>query len=90
MSEETQKPEAQPQATPPQGEQKAVELTVQDVGVIRSVDDVAYQRGAFKPNEMEAVGKTYNKLDSFLQKVQKAEEEEKKGKEGREQPKGEK
>ena len=71
MSEETKQPEAQPQATAPQGEQKAVELTVQDLGVIRSVIDVASQRGAFKANEMEAVGKTYNKLDSFLQQVQK-------------------
>ena len=39
---------------------------------------------------MEAVGKTYNKLDSFLQQVQKAEEEAKKAKEGTEEPKGEK
>ena len=82
MSEETKQPEAQPQ--------KAVELTVQDLGVIRSVIDVASQRGAFKANEMEAVGKTYNKLDSFLQQVQKAEEEAKKAKEGTEEPKGEK
>ena len=90
MSEENKQPEAQPQATPPQGEQKAVELTVQDLGVIRSVIDVASQRGAFKANEMEAVGKTYNKLDSFLQQVQKAEEEAKKAKEGAEETKGEK
>lgn len=59
--------QAQPQAAP-------VELTVQDLGVIRSVIDVATQRGAFKANELEAVGKTYNKLDTFLQQVQKAEE----------------
>ena len=31
-----------------------------------------------KLNEMEAVGKTFNKLDAFLQTVQKAEEEAKK------------
>jgi len=59
--------QAKPQAAP-------VELTVQDLGVIRSVIDVATQRGAFKANELEAVGKTYNKLDTFLQQVQKAEE----------------
>ena len=51
-----------------------VELTVQDLGVLRSIIDVASQRGAFKANEMEAVGKTYNKLDVFLQQVAKAEE----------------
>lgn len=60
--------EAQPQMAP-------VELTVQDLGVIRSVIDVATQRGAFKANELEAVGKTYNKLDAFLQTIQKAEED---------------
>ena len=76
------------QGTPPTG--APVELTVQDLGVIRSVIDVASQRGAFKANEMEAVGKTYNKLDSFLQQVQKAEEEAKKAKEGAEETKGEK
>ena len=91
MSEETKQPEAQPQATAPQGEQKAVELTVQDLGVIRSVIDVASQRGAFKANEMEAVGKTYNKLDTFLQQVQKAEEEAKKANEAtKEESKGDK
>ncbi len=55
--------------------QTAVELTVQDLGVLRSIIDVASQRGAFKANELEAVGKTFNKLDTFLQTVQKAEEE---------------
>tara|TARA_X000000368_G_C22624300_1_gene533651 strand:+ start:203 stop:472 length:270 start_codon:yes stop_codon:yes gene_type:complete len=89
MSEEqTKAPE--PQATAPQGEQKPVELTVQDLGVLRSVIDVASQRGAFKANEMEAVGKTYNKLDSFLTQVQKAEEEAKKANEATEEPKGDK
>ena len=88
MSEETKQPEAQPQTTAPQGEQKPVELTVQDLGVLRSIIDVASQRGAFKANEMEAVGKTYNKLDSFLQQVQKAEEEAKKADEGATEAKG--
>ena len=90
MSEETKQPEAQPQATAPQGEQKPVELTVQDLGVIRSVIDVASQRGAFNANDMEAVGKTYNKLDSFLQQVQKAEEDAKNADESAKETKGEK
>tara|TARA_B000000609_G_C24171482_1_gene350680 strand:+ start:1574 stop:1834 length:261 start_codon:yes stop_codon:yes gene_type:complete len=81
MSEETKQ---EPQATAPQGEQKPIELTVQDLGVLRSIIDVASQRGAFKANEMEAVGKTFNKLDSFLQTVQKAEEETKKANEAKE------
>tara|TARA_A100000164_G_C21362947_1_gene520626 strand:+ start:182 stop:463 length:282 start_codon:yes stop_codon:yes gene_type:complete len=93
MSEETKTVEAK---TAPAGEAPQagvstapVELTVQDLGVIRSIIDVASQRGAFKANEMEAVGKTFNKLDAFLQTVQKAEEEAKK--EGTaEAPKGDK
>ena len=52
--------------------------------MLRSIIDVASQRGAFKANEMEAVGKTFNKLDSFLQTVQKAEEETKKANEAKE------
>ena len=48
------------------------ELTVQDLTVIRSIIDVASQRGAFKANEMAAVGTTYNKLDGFLKIVEKS------------------
>lgn len=72
-----EQPKAEPTTAP-------VELTVQDLGVIRSIIDVASQRGAFKANELEAVGKTFNKLDSFLQAVQKAEADAKEQKEGSE------
>jgi len=87
MSNETNTAEATTQATAPAGQAPAgnaapVELTVQDLGVIRSVIDVATQRGAFRANELEAVGKTYNKLDTFLQTIQKAEEEAKANQEG--------
>jgi len=94
MSEETKTAEAQaaPAGDAPAGVSTApVELTVQDLGVLRSIIDVASQRGAFKANEMEAVGKTYNKLDTFLQQVQKAEEEAKKANEAtKEESKGDK
>ena len=46
------------------------ELTVQDLGVLKTIIEVAQARGAFKPNEMEAVGKTYSKLDTFLTSIQ--------------------
>jgi hypothetical protein len=55
-------------------EQQGVELTVQDLAVIRSIIDTASTRGAFKANELEVVGKTFNKLDSFLNSVQQANE----------------
>lgn len=46
-----------------------VELTVNDLSALRQVIDVAQSRGAFKTNEMVAVGSVYNKLDSFLNAV---------------------
>lgn len=76
MSEQTQ-------ATPDQTQQAPatqVELTVQDLGLLRSIIDVASQRGAFKANEMEQVGKAFNKLDNFLQTVQQAQEQAQEGK----------
>ena len=81
-------PKEAPAGTQPAG--APVELTVQDLGVLRSIIDVASQRGAFKANEMEAVGKTYNKLDSFLSAVQKAEAETKKANEAKDESKGDK
>jgi|TARA_B110000967_G_C18842689_1_gene540245 hypothetical protein len=45
------------------------DLTVQDLQAIKSIIDVASQRGAFKPNEMMTVGQTYNKLEQFLEAV---------------------
>src|SRR6056300_1720615 len=60
----------------------SVELTVQDLNTLRTVIDVATQRGAFKANELAAVGTTYNKLDTFLQQVQKQQAEAAKAKQG--------
>ena len=51
-------------------EQAPAELTVQDLGSIKQIIDVASQRGAFKPNEMVTIGQVYNKLESFLNAVQ--------------------
>lgn len=72
MSEtETKQPEAA-QATAPQPQEQAPqadaspELTIQDLQALKSIIDVASQRGAFKPNEMVTVGQTYGKLDAFL------------------------
>ena len=57
-------------------------LLFQDLGVIRSIIDVASKEVRLKANEMEAVGKTFNKLDAFHRQFQKAEEEAKKANEG--------
>ena len=64
-------------------EQEGPDLTVQDLQALKSIIDVASQRGAFRPNEMMTVGQTYNKLflnllsifdscsDSFLNYLKK-------------------
>lgn len=50
-------------------QQSAPELTVQDLGNLRAIIDVASQRGAFRAVEMEAVGSAFNKLNNFLNAV---------------------
>lgn len=70
---ENQTPEVE-QTTEPAPQAAPVDLTVNDLLSIRSIIDVASQRGAFKAPELEAVGKTYNKLNAFLESVTKKEE----------------
>lgn len=47
----------------------APDLNVSDLLALKSIIDVASQRGAFKAPELESVGKTYNKLANFLDHV---------------------
>ncbi len=72
MTEETKNAPQQAQVgqAPAGAQAPAADLTVQDLGVIRSIIDVASTRGAFKANEMQAVGATYNKLEAFLKIVE--------------------
>jgi hypothetical protein len=58
-------PETAPEAQAP----AAPELTIQDLGNLRAIIDVASQRGAFRAAEMAAVGTTFNKLNDFLNAV---------------------
>lgn len=62
QSEEVNPAQASEEATGP-------DLTINDLQALRSIIDVASQRGAFKPNEMVAVGQTYQKLETFLTAV---------------------
>ena len=68
MSEtETKQVETAQAAAPQQHQEDASpELTIQDLTSLKSIIDVASQRGAFKPNEMVTVGQTYSKLEGFL------------------------
>lgn len=65
MAEEVKAEQGQPVAQ----EAKAPELTINDLGALRTIVDVATQRGAFKAAEMESVGKIYNRLSTFLDSV---------------------
>jgi hypothetical protein len=67
MTEEVNKPQ---EASAQEGAaQPAADLNVSDLAALKSIIDVASQRGAFRAGEMEAVGKTYNKLSSFLDSI---------------------
>jgi hypothetical protein len=63
MSDETN---VEAEATKTAPAQQGPDLTVQDLQALKTIIDVASQRGAFKPNEMMTVGQTYNKLEAFL------------------------
>ena len=70
MSEEVNTPaeSAAPEAAP-----QGPDLNVNDLVALKSIIEVATQRGAFKAAELEAVGKTFNKLNVFLEAVAKKE-----------------
>ena len=59
---------AAPQVAP--AEQTA-DLTINDLNAMRAIIDIASTRGAFKAAEMEVVGKTFNKLNAFLEAAAK-------------------
>lgn len=62
-------------ATTDSEQPKTPDLNVNDLNSVRSIIDIATTRGAFKANELEAVGKTYNKLTAFLDHVTKQQQE---------------
>lgn len=51
------------------------QLTLADLASIHNIIDAATQRGAFKANELTAVGAVYDKLSAFLKATQQAQEE---------------
>jgi len=74
MTEEARTPEAPTaEATAPQ-QPAGPDLNITDLAAVKSIIDVATQRGAFKAAELESVGKVYNKLSAFLDAVSKKEQ----------------
>jgi len=51
---------------------KNIEITIQDVGILRQAIEVAASRGAFKADEMAVVGATYNRVSAWLNQMQDA------------------
>lgn len=76
MTEEN-KNVAETTAAAPAAEQPVLpagpDLNISDLAAVKSIIDIASQRGAFKAAELESVGKIYNKLDKFLEAVSKKE-----------------
>ena len=58
-------------------ENNSPQITITDLDALKNIIDLGSQRGAFKPNEMVAVGTIYNKLTNFLEQVQKQAEAQK-------------
>ena len=69
MSKKEQAAETPAEQAPGTQQPATPELTIQDLGNLRAVIDVASQRGAFKAAEMAAVGTAFNKLNDFLNAV---------------------
>jgi len=76
-TEATAAPASGPVPTPGVEEKApaAPDLNISDLNAVKSIIDIATTRGAFKANELEAVGKTYNKLTLFLEHVSKQQQE---------------
>jgi hypothetical protein len=79
MSDEVQKQEVPASAAEVANTEAEVQqpqgpdLNVSDLLALKNIIEVATTRGAFKATELEAVGKTFNKLNSFLEAVAKKE-----------------
>jgi len=65
MTDTVQQPEAQQEAPAA----NSTDLTINDLQSLKVIIDIASSRGAFKPNEMVAVGQTYTKLSTFLDTI---------------------
>lgn len=75
MTDEIKQESVQPSASAETANQapQGPDLNLSDLSALRSIVEVASQRGAFKAAELESVGKVYNKLSNFLESVAKKE-----------------
>ena len=71
MTETVTQPAEEAQAGQQPAAPQGPDLNLNDLSALRSIVEVASQRGAFKASELESVGKVYNKLSTFLESVSK-------------------
>lgn len=69
MTEEVTNQVEEQVAAPAPAAAPAPDLAIGDLVALKSIIEVATQRGAFKAAELEAVGKVFNKLSTFLDSV---------------------
>jgi hypothetical protein len=74
MTEEVQKTEETISEQNSPQQPTGPDLNITDLAAVKSIIEVASQRGAFKAAELESVGKIYNKLSTFLEAVSKKEQ----------------
>jgi hypothetical protein len=48
-------------------ENKAPQITLDDIATVERIISIASKRGAFAAEEMSAVGRTYDRIRAFLQ-----------------------
>ena len=60
------KQESQPEQQQQQEQEQAQPLTVQDLVTLKSAIELGTQRGAWRANELTAVGKVYERLSLFV------------------------
>ena len=56
--------------------EQPTQLSITDLAVLKNIIDLACTRGAFRAQEMKAVGEVYDKLSTFLDTVIKQAEAE--------------
>jgi len=69
------KQEPQPEEQQPQ----APQLTVQDMITLKSAIELGSQRGAWRANELTAVGTVYERLSAFITSIMPPQEEKPEG-----------
>lgn len=67
-------PEKEPEEQ--QQQQSQDDFNINDLNALKQIIEITNSRGSYKANEMEAVGRVYNKLARFLDQTNKGQNNE--------------